>query len=118
MVTVGLSILTAVQASGNVDRHVDVDLLACVKLRTKQIEAKLRMEAAFFREMIMPAMMAFREQRDGIHVAGLQRVLPFILVKGQSDSRNRRRSVEIQMNLSETQVMHKPSSMPKMIQNT
>ena len=61
-------------------------------------------------------MMAFREQRDGIHVAGLQRVLPFILVKGQSDSRNRRRCVEIQMNLSETKVMHKTSSMPKMNQ--
>ena len=59
----------AVQSGGNVDRHVDVDLLACVKLRAKQIEAELRMETAFFREMIMPAMMAFREQRDGMLAA-------------------------------------------------
>ena len=102
----------AVQTGGNVDWHVDVDLFARVKLRAEQIEAKLRMKAPFFRKVIMPAMMALCEQRDGIHVAGLQRVLPFIFVKGQSDSRNRRRCMEIQMNLSKTQVMHKTSSMP------
>jgi len=92
-----------VDARGEVDRVVDVQFAAGRHLGVEQVEGQARVHPPHGRGMVGPAMMALREDRDGIHVPALELSLELRFVEAGADTGNGGRGVEIQMNLTEAQ---------------
>lgn len=95
-----------VDAGRQVDRHIDIDLLARIHLRAEKIEFQIRVHHPDAGRMVAHAVVAERKTGDGINMRRLETLLPLLLVEPFSDSGNIGRCVKIQMDLSETQLIH------------
>ena len=99
-----------VQPGGHVDGHVDVDFLAGVELGAQEVERQVRMALADPGVVVRPAVVADGERGDGVHVPALQCLLPPGLVERLADPGDRFGCVEVQVDLAESEMMHRSSS--------
>ena len=94
--------LHLIDAGGEVDRHVDADLVAGVDLFAQQVEFEMGMHPPHFGRVVAPAVMAAREAGDRIDRGVAESLLPLPAVERFSDSFNEGGGVEIEMNLTKT----------------
>ena len=96
----------AVDSGGQVNRNVDADFLAGVKLGAQEVELEIRVHHADFGRVVAHAVVAERKAGDGIDMCGFQAFLPNLFIELLPDPGNHRRGVKVQMNLSETKFVH------------
>ena len=89
-----------VHARRDVDRYIDINFLARIKLCAQQIERQTGMPFADLGVIVAPAVVTNPESGDRVDVPVLERLLPLPLVECLPDLGDCRGRVKIQMHLA------------------
>ena len=80
----------AVDSGGQVNRNIDADFLAGVKLGAQEVELEVRVHHADFGRMVAHAVVTERKAGDGIDMCGFQAFLPNLFIELLPDPGNLR----------------------------
>ena len=92
-----------VQPRREIDGGVDVDFLAGVELCPEEVEGEAGVAVSHFGVVVVPAMVAFGEEGDGVHVGFLEGFLPLPLLETCPDAGDLAGGVEVQVDLAEAE---------------
>jgi hypothetical protein len=94
---------SVVDACRDIDGHPDVDLVAGIHLCPEQIEVQSGVHFAHLCGVITVSVMTAGKTGDGVHMGGLQSLLPQFFVKTFPDPGNERGGMKVKVDLTEIQ---------------
>ena len=88
------------ESGADVDGGGDADFVAGVHLGAQQLEVEVRVSRGLLGVEVRVAVVPVGEKGDGVHVGGLEGLLPLFFVEGLADAWDQRGGVEVEVDLA------------------